>query len=208
MTDALQDLVHLLQRLPSVGEKSAWRMAMHLLEQKDTYGQELVHGVSRALESIGRCSRCNTWCEGDLCAVCASSRRNTRLLCLVEKPQDMWSLERESSFDGTYHVLGGVLSPMRGVLASHLFLDTLVERISLQGVEEVIIGLGGSSEAEITYHYIVTLLEPMEGLRISRFARGLSAGMDIDYADKRTLDTALSERRNIQRQGEYGDSEM
>jgi recombination protein RecR len=197
MADSLQHLVSALGKLPSVGEKSAWRMAMYILENREVLAGELSRAVDDAAENMRRCDVCNTWCEEEVCAVCSSSRRDETLLCIVEKPQDMWSIERESSYTGVYHVLGGLLSPMKGVMVSSLFLHTLKNRIRQQNVTEVIIGLGGSGEAETTFHYILKLLESIDSLRISRFARGLSAGMEIDYADKRTLDTALGERRTV-----------
>lgn len=190
-----------LRVLPSVGEKSAWRMALHLMDQPDLVSFQLADALKKAKAAIRPCSRCYTWCESELCPVCASEKRDHSLLCVVEKPRDMWAIEESGRFAGVYHVLGGVLSPMNGVTAETLRIRELMRRVDEQGVKEVIVGLGGSSEAETTAHYLSRLLEKYPALSVSRFARGLAAGMEIEYADRYTLDQALNERKMIR----YGD---
>lgn len=201
MTESLQELVDALRSLPSVGEKSAWRMALHLMEQDVSVSQRLSDALVDARKRLRRCSQCHTWSENELCDVCASERRDKSVVCVVERPSDMWALEKSQRFDGVYHVLGGVLSPMHGVMADSLTIASLVERAQEGGVKEIILGLGGSSEAETTAHYISRLLSNSTVV-VSRFARGLAAGMDIEYADRFTLDQALQERKIVR----YGDA--
>ncbi len=196
MTDSVQRLAAALQKLPSVGEKSAWRMALHLLEQDEAISYELAHALVAAKQKVRRCDRCFTWSETAICSVCSSENRDTTTLCVVEKPRDMWVLEQSGRYRGVYHVLGGVLSPMNGITADSLTLEELRNRISSEPIAEVIIGLGGSNEAETTAHYISRILQEFP-ITVSRFARGLSAGMDLEYADRFTLDQALNERRVI-----------
>ncbi len=198
MTESIERLVQALKRLPSVGDKSAWRMALHLLEQDDQVSYELAEALVQAKQKVQRCQRCFTWSEEPLCSVCAAENRDKHTLCVVERPRDMWILEKSGRFRGTYHVLGGVLSPMNGVTSDMLTFEALLTRIEHEGITEVIIGLGGSSEAETTAHYISRILEKYT-ITVSRFARGLAAGMDLEYADRFTLDQALNERKVISR---------
>jgi len=196
MTEAVQRLATALQKLPSVGEKSAWRMALHLLDQDESISYELAHALVEAKQKVCKCERCFTWSETAICSVCSSENRDKTTLCVVERPRDMWVLEQSGRYRGVYHVLGGVLSPMNGVTADCLTLEQLCDRIESESIAEVIIGFGGSSEAETTAHYISRLLQKYP-VTVSRFARGLSAGMDLEYADRFTLDQALNERRII-----------
>lgn len=201
MTESLKELVRALRALPSVGEKSAWRMALHLMDQPDLVSFQLADALKKAKRTIRPCSRCFTWCEADLCPVCASDKRDRALICVVEKPRDMWAIEESGRYRGVYHVLGGVLSPMNGITAETLRIRELLARLEDSSIKEVIVGLGGSSEAETTAHYLSRLLERFPSLAVSRFARGLAAGMEIEYADRYTLDQALNERKIIR----YGD---
>lgn len=196
MTDALHRLAEALQKLPSVGEKSAWRMALHLLESDEAISYELANALVEAKQKVRHCERCFTWSETAICPICSSGNRDKSMICIVEKPRDMWVLEQIGRYRGLYHVLGGVLSPMNGVTVDCLTIDSLRRRIENESVTEVIIGLGGSNEAEVTAHYIARILQDFP-ITISRFARGLSAGMDLEYADRFTLDQALNERRVI-----------
>lgn len=196
MTESIERLVHALKKLPSVGEKSAWRMALFLLESDQQISLELAESLLQAKERVHRCERCFTWSETVLCSVCSASNRDTSTLCVVERPRDMWIIEKSGRFRGVYHVLGGVLSPMNGVTADMLTLSELHERVQAESISEVIIGLGGSNEAETTAHYISRILEDMP-VTVSRFSRGLSAGMELEYADRFTLDQAFSERKVI-----------
>ncbi len=196
MTEAVERLVHALRKLPSVGDKSAWRMALYLLEQDKEISLELAESLVQAKERVHHCERCFTWSETDICEICSSENRDKSTLCVVERPRDMWILEKSGRFGGLYHVLGGVLSPMMGVTSDMLTLSALQNRVAEGSVSEVIIGLGGSNEAETTAHYISRILEDYP-VTVSRFARGLAAGMDLEFADKFTLDQALNERKII-----------
>ena len=193
MTESLQDLVTALRALPSVGERSAWRMALHLMDQDPSVSERLAQSLITARQKLRRCNQCNTWTEDELCSVCSSQKRDHTVICVVERPTDMWALEKSQRFGGVYHVLGGVLSPMHGVTVDSLAIQSLVDRVNSGAITEVILGLGGSTEAETTAHYLSRLLSQAH-IVVSRFARGLAAGMDIEYADRFTLDQALQER--------------
>ncbi len=171
-------------------------MALYLLEQDKEISLELAESLVQAKERVHHCERCFTWSETDICEICSSKNRDKSTLCVVERPRDMWILEKSGRFGGLYHVLGGVLSPMMGVTSDMLTLSALQNRIAEGSVSEVIIGLGGSNEAETTAHYISRILEDYP-VTVSRFARGLAAGMDLEFADKFTLDQALNERKII-----------
>ncbi len=201
MTETVERLVAALKKLPSVGEKSAWRMALHLLEQDEQISLELAEALVESRRRVHRCERCYTWSESTLCDVCRDISRDHTTICVVEKPRDMWVLEQSGKFNGVYHVLGGILSPMNGITADRLTISALKHRIEVEGITELIIGLGGSGEAETTAHYITRILEN-SGVTISQFARGLAAGMDLEYADRFTLDQAINERKVIYR-GEW-----
>ncbi len=202
MTESVERLVQALKKLPSIGEKSAWRMALHLLEQDEQISFELAEALVQAKQRVHKCTRCFTWSEEELCQVCSADNRDSHTLCVVERPRDMWILEKSGRFRGLYHVLGGVLSPMNGITSDKLTLDELRYRIDSESITEVIIGLGGSSEAETTAHYVSRILEG-SSVTVSRFARGLAAGMDLEYADRFTLDQALNERKIISRGGKF-----
>ena len=196
MTESLQALVDALRMLPSVGEKSAWRMALYLMDQDKEVPLRLSRALVGAQEKLIRCSQCYTWSEEELCQICASVKRDQSIICVVERPSDMWAIEKSQRFNGVYHVLGGVLSPMQGVTAESLTIASLVHRIEGGGITEIIIGLGGSSEAETTAYYLSRVLAHTDVV-VSRFARGLAAGMEIEYADRFTLNQALQERKVI-----------
>jgi len=146
MTESLQELVTALRTLPSVGERSAWRMALYLMDQDPSLSERLAQSLITAREKLRKCELCNTWTEEHLCEVCASDRRDHTTICVVERPSDMWALEKSQRFGGVYHVLGGVLSPMHGITVDKLTIHELVDRVNGGTVKEIILGLGGSSE--------------------------------------------------------------
>jgi recombination protein RecR len=190
----LDELIQALRCLPGVGPKSAQRMAYHLL-QRDTKGaQRLAGALGEALTRIRHCGRCNTFTEAETCSLCASARRDPSLLCVVESPGDLLMMEQSQSYPGLYFVLMGRLSPLDGIGPHEIHLDRLVRRATDGTVREVVLATNFTVEGEATAHYISELLAG-KGLRITRIARGLPVGGELEHVDSGTLAQAVLERR-------------
>jgi recombination protein RecR len=193
----LQDLVDALRILPSIGEKSAFRMALHLLELESESSLKLANAIKNAKEKIMRCEICNGLCENkSICPICDDYRRDYSLICVVERPSDMLAIERNNRFEGLYHVLGGLISPIAGVTPDKLSLNLLKKRAEEGKINEIIIALGFTGEAETTIFYIQKLLSGFP-ITISKLAQGLSSGLEIIHADKNTLVQAIDNRKII-----------
>jgi recombination protein RecR len=191
---ALDELIQSLRCLPGVGPKSAQRMAYHLL-QRDTKGAErLARGLNDALSRIRHCARCNTFTESETCSLCASTRRDPSLLCVVESPGDLLMMEQTQSYPGLYFVLMGRLSPLDGIGPREIRLDRLVTRAVDGVVKEVILATNFTVEGEATAHFISELLAG-KGIQVSRIARGLPVGGELEHVDSGTLAQAVLERR-------------
>jgi recombination protein RecR len=191
---ALEELIQALRCLPGVGPKSAQRMAYHLLQRDTTGAAKLSQALSEALGRIRHCARCNTFTESEVCALCASARRDASLLCVVESPGDLLMMEQSQSYAGLYFVLMGRLSPLDGIGPREIHLDRLVARATDGVVKEVILATNFTVEGEATAHYIGELLGG-KGLRLSRIARGLPVGGELEHVDSGTLAQAVLERR-------------
>jgi recombination protein RecR len=200
MIPALEELIDQLATLPAIGRKSATRLALHLIERPESEVEALARTMVDTRKRIIKCRHCFTYSETEECAICASPSRDTALLCVVEKPSDVLALEKIGRYRGRYHVLGGVLSPLAGVTPDRLRIGELTRRIGEERPKELILGLGGSAEAETTAHYLARLYRD-SGVRITQLARGVPAGMEIEYVDQITLGQALNERIDIH----YGD---
>jgi len=196
MIPALENLVNSFKRLPTIGSKSAWRLAMYLIERPPAEIQELAQNILEIKERIQICTRCHNYSEGPLCPICQSSRRDHSVICIVNRPVDIFTIEKAGRYRGVYHVLGGLLSPISGITPETLHIASLQKRIDTEKPGELIIGLGGSTEAETTALYLARIFGNC-GAKITRFARGLPAGTDIEYLDQMTLAQALEERTNI-----------
>jgi len=191
---ALDELMQALRCLPGVGPKSAQRMAYHLL-QRDPQGAERLSGaLAGALSRIRHCARCNTFTESETCVLCASPRRDASLLCVVETPGDLLMMEQSQCYSGLYFVLMGRLSPLDGIGPREIHLDRLAKRAADGLVEEVILATNFTVEGEATAHYISELLGG-KGLRLTRIARGLPVGGELEHVDSGTLAQAVLERR-------------
>jgi len=191
---ALEDLIVALRCLPGVGPKSAQRMAYHLL-QRDVKGAErLAEALGAAVGRIRHCTRCNTFTELETCSICASARRDGSLLCVVETPGDLLMMEQSQSFSGLYFVLMGRLSPLDGIGPREIHLDRLARRAVDGIVSEVVLATNFTVEGEATAHYISELLAG-KGLKITRIARGLPVGGELEHVDSGTLAQAMLERR-------------
>ena len=185
-----------LRCLPGIGPKAAQRAAYHLLQYDRPGAQRLAGALGRALQNISRCARCNSFTEEELCALCASPKRDTSLLCVVETPADLLMMEQTLAYDGLYFVLMGRLSPLDGIGPREIGLDVLQKRAADGTVKEVIVATNFTNEGEATAHYVGEMLNG-RGIKVSRIARGIPVGGELEYVDTGTLAQALVERRPV-----------
>ncbi|HZH80144.1 MAG TPA: recombination mediator RecR [Gemmatimonadales bacterium] len=194
---AIEDLVTELAKLPGIGRKTAQRLTFFLLKQPAETATRLSEAIRSVRERVTACAVCGTLTDEDPCAICRDPRRDTSLLCVVEEAADVTAIERAGRFRGRYHVLGGRLSPLEGVGPEALRLDRLMDRVANgAGVREVIIATNPSMEGEVTATYLQQLLKPT-GVLVTRIARGLPVGGDLEYADGVTIAQALLARRDM-----------
>ena len=191
---ALEGLIEALRRLPGVGVKSAQRMAFHLLQHDRDGARRLANALGHAVQLMRHCERCHTFTESAVCGTCLDPRRDSRLLCVVETPADQAALERSGSYSGLYFVLMGRISPLDGVGASDIGAAKLLQRACDGGVQEVILATGFSAEGEVTAHALAQALKA-RGVAVTRLARGVPAGSELEYVDLSTLAHALGDRR-------------
>lgn len=192
--NALDGLIDALRRLPGVGQKSAQRMAFHLLQHDRDGARRLSHALANAVDRMRHCQRCHTFTEHTLCSVCTDARRDARLLCVVETPADQAALERSGSYKGLYFVLMGRISPLDGVGAGDIGAAQLLERAADGTVQEVIIATGFTAEGEVTAHALAQALKA-RGIAVTRLARGVPAGSELEYVDLGTIAHAMGDRR-------------
>ena len=191
---ALEGLIDALRRLPGVGVKSAQRMAFHLLQHDRDGARRLAQALSHALQQMRHCERCHTFTESPVCGTCLDGRRDARLLCVVETPADQAALERSGSYKGLYCVLMGRISPLQGVGPEQIGADEMLVRASDGVVEEVILATGFTAEGEVTAHALATALKA-RGITVTRLARGVPAGSELEYVDLGTIAHAMGDRR-------------
>lgn len=194
--DPLNRLVAQLAKLPGIGEKTAQRLAFHILRAPPEFALDLATALHEVKQKVRLCSRCFSLTEHELCALCTDPKREDRALCVVEGLADQMALERTREFKGRYHVLHGVLSPLEGVGPDQLRIKELLTRLQDHAVEEVIVATNPDVEGEATALYLMRLLKPM-GVKVTRLAQGLPMGGDLEYADQATLARALSGRREL-----------
>ena len=192
----VQDLIDALRRLPGIGQKSAQRLAFHLLRANADEALALSDAIRAAKERVAICSECFNVSEGDRCRYCRDPRRDGTLICVVEEPADIIAVERTQEFRGRYHVLGGHISPMDNIGPDDLHIRELLERIRAGEVKEVILATNPTVEGEATAIYLANTLKPL-GLRVTRIASGLPVGGDLEYADEVTLGRAFEGRREL-----------
>lgn len=192
---SLEELIKALRCLPGVGPKSAQRMAYHLLQRDRQGALHLARSLDAAVEGVKHCIKCNNFSEHEICSMCSSGRRESNLLCVVEMPADLLMMEQAQCFRGMYFVLMGRLSPLDGVGARELPLQRLVQRAQELDCE-VLLATNFTVEGEATAHYIATLLRS-QGIKVSRIARGLPVGGELEHVDSGTLAQAVLERREI-----------
>lgn len=196
-SEVVETLVEELSKLPGIGRKSAQRLAFHLMRAPAPEALGLAEAIRAARENLGSCRQCGNLTESEVCAICADPRRDTRTVCVVEEPMDMVAIERTGAFRGVYHVLRGVLSPLDGVGPEDLATEPLLVRIREAGGEvEVIVATNPTAQGEATAHYLAGLLRPL-GARVTRIARGVPVGSDIELSDQVTVAKALEGRKEI-----------
>ena len=193
-TDALDTLIQSLRRLPGVGVRSAQRMAFHLLQHDREGAQVLARALQEAVAQVRHCARCHTFTESEICATCADPRRDASKLCVVETPADQAAMERTAAFKGRYFVLMGKLSPLDGIGPREIGVQKLIERATDGVVQEVILATNFTAEGEATAHVIGQALKS-RGLNVTRLARGVPAGSELEYVDLGTIAHALVDRR-------------
>jgi recombination protein RecR len=189
-------LTRALKRLPGVGPKTAQRFALHLLQRDRDAARDLAAGLTDALAKVRQCRRCNTFTEAELCDICSSPRRDPAVLCIVESPADQLVIEQTLSFNGLYFVLMGRLSPLDGIGPREIHFDRLIERVADGLVSEVILATNFTQEGEATAHYLAEMLRS-RGLSVSRLARGVPLGGELEYVDAATVAQAMRDRRNL-----------
>jgi recombination protein RecR len=196
MAALLEQLIDALRVLPGVGQKSAQRMAYHLLERQRDGGKRLSDALLQAMEQIRHCTRCRDFSETDVCATCASGARDAQLLCVVETPADRLAIEQATGFRGLYFVLQGRLSPLDGIGPHELGLDQLAQRLQEGEVRELIVATNPTVEGEATAHYLAQLARA-RGVHPSRLAHGVPLGGELEYVDRGTLQHAFGSRIEI-----------
>ncbi len=188
-------LVDALRGLPGIGPKSAQRLAYHLMQRDRAVARHLASSILHALETVRHCKSCNNFSESEVCERCASPKRDNSLLCVVETPVDMNMLEQTQAFRGLYYVLMGRISPLDGVGPKDLGLERLLARATDGVVKEVVLATNYTNEGEATAHYITAMLKP-RGINVTRIARGVPVGGELEYVDSGTLAQALRERKS------------
>jgi recombination protein RecR len=195
-SQGLERLIEALRVLPGVGPRSAQRMAYHLLQHDRAGAESLAHALSGALSVVRRCAKCNNFSEDETCVLCRSPRRDASLLCIVETPADLATVENTLSYSGMYFVLMGRLSPLDGVGPRDIGLDRLLARAIEGEVQEVILATNFTNEGEATAHYIAEMLRS-RSVKVSRIARGVPLGGELEYVDAGTISQAMLDRRGI-----------
>jgi recombination protein RecR len=192
----MQAMIDALSRLPSVGPKSAQRIAFHLLKTDRDEVTRLTRAIDEARESVRFCERCFNFSESMLCHICSDERRDTSTLCVVEESGDVVAIEKTGQFRGRYHVLLGAINPLEGVGPEHLKMRELLLRLEPESVSEVILCLNPNTEGDVTTMYLARILKPL-GVKVTQLAMGLPVGGDLEYADEVTLGRAFVGRREI-----------
>lgn len=195
-TDYIRDIVRAFKKLPGVGERSARRIAFHILSQNESVAYNLANAIKEAKQNIRLCKQCFNLSGEELCPICKNKSRNSKLLCIVESPEIIYVFEKSGNFNGLYHVLHGLINPLEGITPSDIKIKELVARAEGGELEEIILALNPTSNGEATSIYIQKLLSPYN-IHITTLARGVPIGSDLEYVDKDTLSEAISFRKNF-----------
>ena len=196
-SERLEKLMKSFTKLPGIGPKSAERIVLHLLKQDRAQVEELARLISEAKANTFFCGRCNNLSEKKICHICENPTRDQTTICIVEEPKDVASIERTGSYSGVYHVLLGALSPLEGIGPRELRLDRLIKRIGSSGIKEVILATNSNAEGDATAMYLTEVLKPLNRVKVTRIARGIPVGANIEYIDQATLQRALEGRTAV-----------
>jgi len=192
----IEGLTQALARLPGLGPRSARRAVLHLMKKRESALEPLLAALQRVAANLSSCSTCGNLDTANPCAICRDTRRDDRLLCVVEEVADLWALDRSRLFPGRFHVLGGRLSALEGIRPEDLAIDSLVARIAAGGIDEVVLAMNATLEGQTTAHYLAERLEKFP-IRLTQLAHGLPVGGELDYLDEGTLAQALRARRPV-----------
>lgn len=190
-SESIEKIVTVLSSLPTIGRKTAQRLTFFLLRQPEEFINNFSESLLSLKKNVRYCSSCFNYTETDPCPICSSHKRNQTIICVVEEPNDVMAIEKTGEFSGLYHVLHGILNPLEGITQNHIKVKELLERLEV--VEEVILALNPSVEGEVTTQYIAKLLKPLQ-IKVTRIARGLPIGSDLEFADDATISRALEGR--------------
>lgn len=196
IAEPLQIAIEELSKLPGIGKKTAQRLALFLLKSSPESVENLINAIQDLKSKIRFCSKCFNLSEEDLCKICQSPKRDSGLICVVEEASDVIAVEKSHEYNGLYHVLGGVLSPLSGIGPDELKTKELMRRFESENIKEVILALNPDTEGETTSLYLAKLLKPL-GIKITRIARGLPIGGDLEFADEATIGRAMLNRIDI-----------
>ncbi len=196
IAEPLQTAIDELSKLPSIGKKSAFRLALHLLKTEKEEVNSLLSAIFDLKDKIRFCERCFNISVDPICEICNNSKRNKSIICVVEEASDVIAIEKTNEYDGLYHVLGGVLNPLQGISAESLKFKELLIRLKNEEIQEVLLALNPDTEGETTSLYLAKTIKPM-GIKVSRIARGLPIGGDLEFADEATIGRALIGRIEI-----------
>ncbi|HEX5153326.1 MAG TPA: recombination mediator RecR [Parafilimonas sp.] len=194
----LENAVNEFARLPGIGKKTALRMVLHLLKQDEAATENFSETIARMRRDIKFCQRCHNVSDADICSICANSLRNQRVICVVETIRDVIAIENTQQFSGTYHILGGVISPLDGIGPDQLKIESLVQRIQKEQTEELIFALSPNIQGDTTIYYIQKKIKNLN-CSITTIARGIAFGGDLEYADELTLGRSLQNRMPVDR---------
>ena len=193
----VDSLIEAFQCLPGVGPKSAQRMVLHLLERNKNAGLILANTLSNALETVGKCSNCRIFTEDEICQICSNEKRNKKQICVVESVSDVFAIEMSNQFTGQYFILHGHLSPIDDIGPEELGLEKLFARVKEERIEEIILATNSTLEGETTSHFIYDKIKTIENLKVTKLARGVPLGGELEYVDRGTIMHAFSGRQNL-----------
>lgn len=194
--ESLVNLIEQFQKLPTIGKKSAERLAMSIIERDENSVEEFSKALLEVKEKIHPCKRCGNLTEDDLCSICKDVSRDDKTICVIEDVRNLIAIEKSSVYHGSYHILGGLISPSDDIKAEDLSIDKLLDRIDKEGVKEIILAISSTIEGETTSLFLAHLLEE-KNVRVSRIASGIPVGSNLEYFDQLTLERALEDRREI-----------
>ena len=193
----LDDLIEVFGKLPGIGKKSAMRIAFDILEKNEIEIENMLSTIKDAYTSIKHCSICGNLCEGEICEICSSEKRDKSVICIVESVKDVIAFEKSETYNGLYHVLGGKIDPLNGVTIEDLNISELMKRLDEKDVEEVILALNPDMEGETTALYLIKMMKN-KGVKVSQIASGIPMGGNIEFTDMATLGRSLEGRREIE----------